>query len=97
MVTTCGRCELRQGLGATQERRFSINQSILESWDLYKTVRRWCGHEVEAIPRVIECNAIFRDWGYGVIIQGVRLTHDEDGKHDLVLLPYVDVGFITGR
>jgi len=97
MVTICGRCELRQGLGATRERRFSINQSILESWDLYKTVRRWCGHEVEAIPRVVECNAIFRDWGYGVIIQGVRLIHDENGKQDLMLLPYVDVGFITGR
>ena len=97
MVTICGRCELRQELDTNRERRFSINQGILESWDLYKTVRRWCGQEVEAIPRVMEHSAIFRDWGYGVVIQGVRLTYNDDGEQDMMLLPCVDVGFITGK
>jgi len=97
MATICGRCGLRQGIDIARGGRFSIKQEILESWDLYKTVRVWCRQEVEVIPRILERSAIFRDWGYGVVVQGVRLLHGVDGVQDMRVLPYVDVGFITGK
>jgi hypothetical protein len=88
--TVCGHCE------RSQERRMKgmgfleISVGMIAGWARFEAVEKFCGKKVKIVGRIVERAAVFRNWGKGEVVEGVK-----DGEGGIEVVSEVEIGFIS--